>query len=338
MSKNDNSTQSFGLSDIFHFLGVAACAVLTFFSTIYVFYGNIIIAGFCAVIAFIVPYLIVDNMKRLKQDKELNKSDNTTPEMMLGGIYFVVVFLVLFVFHFHFIEVELSKKDEIKTAGLNKLKELKELKTAYEQSVAQKVNDFNTLFTTNFNNIKTADRTSRASFIEKLQTELGKGIDPIKLMDMPNDPSTAQDLEDARSRKEKTILQSYEQEALHKEYEEYTQNAQSVFDNWQNMKVVYYYNDIQNMYQTLLQAYKQKMPEFAYKETLTTNSAINLTSPISSLGNASAGGWLIALVVLLVMHFCILGKYLFAERPDVGPKLVSKRNNGSRPRGSIEIR
>lgn len=331
MSNKEEKTKIPILSKILNIVGLLFAAIFTFMGLIYVTYGNIWLSAFITIVVIIVLFFLSDRLLTLKIQQK--KKQDITPETAIGIIY-LIVFLVLLPFHFHFIDLDFNRKDVIKKAGLDKLDKLKVLKTKYEEAITDKKNQLNTLINTNFNNLKTADKNNRKLYADKLLETLGKGVDTEMLMSSPKEDGTAQAIEESKKRKEKTITQTYEQENLHKEYEAYYDKANKTFENWDRMKISYYYSDIDNMYKTMYKSYKDKMPDFAYQEKIQSKD-INITNPIDSVQSAGFGKLLIALVVLLILHLCILASYLIVERAEPTDKLT-RRTNRNTPIGGIQ--
>ncbi len=317
----------------FHFLGLITSGILTFMGTNYMFYGNIWIASFIALFSLIICYIIIDRLCFFK--KQQQRDIDYTPEIVLG-IVFTTIAIILMVIHHHYIDTDFNRKDEIKNAGLDKIKNLENLKLAYDQAVNAKVSEMKTNVASNYTQLKTADRRSRIEYVTKLKELLGKAVDEVKLLDAPAEAET--DITNAIKKKEKTINQIYEQDNLHKEYEEYTKKAQSVFENWSRTKLAYYFYDIDKMYANMHKEYKNKMKEFGYKDKIETKNTINITNPVESFTGASIIKILITFIVASLINLCIFIPYLSITRPDASNGLIRKKGGNNRNiQGNITI-
>jgi hypothetical protein len=305
------------LPTVFQILGFAALSTFVFMGLMYNFNDIKIVALITVVGVFLVAllsyYLFFWKTKKKRGNDEYS---NKMPETILGGGY-LIIGISLYVLSNHYFNIEFSKKDVLKTEAGIKANNFTQMLSAYQKRVNNKVQIFEIqvkdnqklLFNSNINTKNNAQRTLDSLLQNHYQdiTEINKALE---------------------SKKEFIANRQYDNKTITKDITDYLNEFNSVFSNWQITKLKYSFETVDNVFDNHYNNLKKKMPDFEFKPTNTTFQYPTISSSFST---ASFSSILLGLIIYLVAHIFILGKYLFTKR--VNNNLV----DGPRRKTSVSV-
>ena len=332
--KTNNSENGAGTaSKLLNALGAFAVTVFTAIGLLYVLHSNYLLAGLFSILILVAIMLLskflIDN--KTKQKIGFGKAvgttyDDNSSEYVLLGLYAIVA-LVSLPFIFHFIDIDFSRKAELKSSSVEKVTTINNLLTSYNDKVIEMQDEFETSANTNLSNYK-LDTKSAAK--DSLLALLGDGEFDI-FRTYPNSPSNRESeldelINGAVENKKTNIKNNYAlgkfgDKTVENDVSIYTKQAKNIFNNWQMTKVSDKYYDIDIYYTKLLKRINEKMPAFTH--TKDTTKDLKLDSAIHSLTNASALTYIIGLFSFLLFHYLVLIEYFKTRRVIADMKRMS---------------
>jgi hypothetical protein len=133
-------------------IGLIFTLLFSFIGGLYMFSGNILIAGIASVIFVVAIYYLIIKFCWEKENRK--RKGYPTSFYALFGLY-AFINLTLSVFVLHFVNVEFFEKEEIKKSGLNKVKGLQAIYKDYTDQYQTFTSDLESQFIENINAIKT---------------------------------------------------------------------------------------------------------------------------------------------------------------------------------------
>lgn len=304
-TEKKTSTEEIKLNPIamvFHYIGLLAFGLFSFLGLLHFFGGNIYVAGFITILELIVFWLVTDLLIKNKAKKP-GRTVTRKQEYLLLFLYMLIA-IAIFPFNFHSLEIEISQKDTIKTAGIAKLNALTELQNAYDKAIAYKKESYERSLDSAWTGYIGATSETKKTFKAFLEKELGSEISIDK-----------KNLDEKKTKKAEQFKNKYELNTEKQQIKEYYETTKLIFENWNRLKLSFYYNDIDQQYTNYYQKMRQKMPDFKYKDTIKAPQ-IAIGNIQSSFDNLSFLG--IALLIMIVMHACIMMPYIILERKGKG--------------------
>ena len=131
--------------------GLILTLLFSFIGGLYMFSGNILIAGLISVIFVVAIYYLIIKFCWEKENRK--RKGYPTSFYAMFGLY-AFINLTLSVFVLHFVNVEFFEKEEIKKIGLNKVKGLEEIYTDYETQYQTFTSTLESQFITNIYALK----------------------------------------------------------------------------------------------------------------------------------------------------------------------------------------
>lgn len=305
---NEGDANQFGIANVLSLLGLVGYVVFFLFGGIYVF--NIYLASFVSLVLLVILFLLSKEFVRQKT-KQREQTD-FRQEMVLGAGY-LVVFALSFLYTFHFIDVEFTRKSQLKIAGKRKIEKLSALEKAYFEEVQKKVDSIGTQVNTDSLAFFNRSRAQRAEPKVKLKELLGLDDDAF----VGNDGPIAERIGKERRKIIDQMKANYNlvKPVFDKTKRDYGQSKR-VFDGWQRFKIRYEYTaHLDTLYATMYQVAKKQMPDFNHPAKIDLPD-IAISQPMRSFGQASIGKKLGILVGMLLIHLLILLPYFRAERPE----------------------
>lgn len=318
-------------------IGLLSFLVSVFMGLIYILHGNLVYDIVFSLIAFGALWYLSSLLVDFKEKKK-NVSDDT-PEI-LAGIGYLIIALVCAFFIFHFINMDFNQKDNIKTEGIDKVNAARQVQDEYQKAVKGKANRFTTsVYTAARNFLNTPDYTNRAALVALTSTGISDAdmnryqrlrhslVEREKFLSIAN--KVAAD-------RSPIIEAKYELGNVSADFDSYCNNAMAVFENWQMLKVSYYYNNINAEAEKFGQAAKAKMPDFQYTPVAGKNLVID--NVFDSISNVSIGKILLIFGLIILLYLIILLPYITATR--VRPPLKRNKNyegEKTRIKGSVDV-
>ncbi|MBS1664763.1 MAG: hypothetical protein JST68_27200 [Bacteroidetes bacterium] len=291
-------------SDFLSYLGMAACVLFLFKGMIYVLHGNVVLCSFICAAVLLVLLFFPTQLVKFKQKSQ--KEPNHAPEISLSIVYAVLAF-AMFPFIFHSVDVEYTRKDEIKKAGLDKVAAIQELRTNYTLAVRNEANKNKVAALTEMNNYLTAFQPAKEGYKRQIERRF-----PGAVNFTANDMYIASRIKVLASRDSATISDKLTLDSLDKEFDEYQQKATSTFENWRLLTIGYYYDGCDSMYKKYYAVALTKLPSFSF--TKSYDKGRRFDNPFESLRDASMMILLLVIFLNLLVHACILAPYLIAGR------------------------
>ena len=131
--------------------GLILTLLFSFIGGLYMFSGNILIAGLISVIFVVAIYYLIIKFCWEKENRK--RKGYPTSFYAMFGLY-AFINLTLSVFVIHFVNVEFFEKEEIKKIGLNKVKGLETIYADYEAQYLTFSSTLESQFITNINALK----------------------------------------------------------------------------------------------------------------------------------------------------------------------------------------
>ncbi len=243
----DNKKKTNPVIIIFGLIGLIGVTMLSSVGLLYVLHGNILVT---AIISIAILASLAMLTKFLKDDKIKDKTRaNKKPEIILITVYFIIA-IISFPFIFHFINVDFSKKNELKTAGIEKAKTITDLIEEYNIAINSKIESFETKVDENLSEyIRTEDEIYKDSLI----VLIGE-ID----FTVYSSQEIKEQAEKAKKDEAKFIEDKYALGKIEISSETYVKNAKAIFEGWKLLKVSHAYYDIDNEYQKLYKVWQKK--------------------------------------------------------------------------------
>jgi len=300
---NEELKKASTISKLFNALGALALTILTTIGLFYVFHGNLIIVGILFIvilvgIMLISKYLIDNKLKKrsgTKSETMDTRIDNRKPEYILLSLYFLIG-IVLFPFIYHFIDVDFARKNELRIAGITKVKSITDLKIAYNDVVQDSINK----------KIMQIESIEKAYFFNKNNASTRNEL----LGFLNNNPSVLED-EDTKLKGEiKRIKhkvpvifeENYGLGNVETEINEYVEKASFVFEKWKMKDVSKYFLEIDKKFDEYYIIMTNKIPGFSFNKP--KSEEFNVDSPLYSLLNGTISR--IFLVFIFVMFLMVL--------------------------------
>ena len=296
------------LAHLFHYLGLAACGYMTFMGLIYISNGSVFSSAILALLVLVVFAVLVHYLCVWKAKKQRSNTDlqSKTPEVVLGGIYFVM-FLLATVACLEYLVIEMSQKDQIKRAGYDKIADLENLQKEYQAKIQVQKNEVRTKATASASYFQNTKGSARLTHQNDLDNLLGANTVATAL----RSGSFQQSIEQAAEAKADAIQRQYALDSFDKASEPLVRQSRQAFEGWNQLQVGFRYKDLDHFFVNYLARAKEKgLPDFSYEAKTPHESLFNLSSNINS------GGAMLALFIglLLIIHLCILAPYFSTER------------------------
>lgn len=309
---NENKTSMLPL--IFHAIGLIATIIFSFMGLSYILNGDLTLSILIPALAVFVLVILVHYLTYWKTKKQRSNDDmpNHTPEIILGMIY-GLLFLCLSVIGFHYLHINFSKKNEVRSSGLTRIKNLTNLGLQYTTAVQGKVNTLGTSAETakqNYINAPAGNKTAQAANINTL-------LDPFKPDYTLSGVNFENDFQKNLDEKKSSLETQYQSpvDSMKKAADVYIKDAESVFKNWKFLKLGYYYTDAKKFYERYYNKMTETMSDFTFDPEKDTE--IKFQDPLSSIKGSKIPATLLFFIILLVVHLCVLAPYFAAKRPEV---------------------
>jgi NADH:ubiquinone oxidoreductase subunit 6 (subunit J) len=137
--------------------GLILTLLFSFIGGLYMFSGNMLLAGLFSVIFVVAIYYLIIKFCWEKENRK--RKGYPTSFYALFGLY-AFINLTLSVFVLHFVNVEFFEKEEIKKIGLNKVKGLEDIYSDYETQYLTFTSTLESQFITNINALKSDPNNS----------------------------------------------------------------------------------------------------------------------------------------------------------------------------------
>jgi NADH:ubiquinone oxidoreductase subunit 6 (subunit J) len=131
--------------------GLILTLLFSFIGGLYMFSGNMLLAGLFSVIFVVAIYYLIIKFCWEKENRK--RKGYPTSFYALFGLY-AFINLTLSVFVLHFVNVEFFEKEEIKKIGLNKVKGLEDIYSDYETQYLTFTSTLESQFITNISALK----------------------------------------------------------------------------------------------------------------------------------------------------------------------------------------
>ena len=316
MSNQQPGDNRNALTDALSWLGTAGLAYAVFMGMIYA-YGNLWVAIVGALVIFLLAtglrmYLVV-----LKKRKDSYK--NKMPENIILGIV-TVVFLISFVFILHYLDIDFSRKAEIKNKGRAKLAHVSNMVESSISFAENKVDSFGILIDQRLENYLNNNYNDAGKW-NALVATFSDGDQRIKpsLEGETYYYNSRRNTIEGPLRARVKAAKEFEAEVKRELYSVGFLKDQNDAYIKNNRPVIF---DVDKHYARLYNTARSKMSDFTYPDPAAEN--LYLDDPLYALKNFNSKSILFALVAGGLLFFLILSDYLFFKRyvPDV--KLVDR--------------
>lgn len=210
--------------------GLILTLLFSFIGGLYMFSGNMLLAGLFSVIFVVAIYYLIIKFCWEKENRK--RKGYPTSFYALFGLY-AFINLTLSVFVLHFVNVEFFEKEEIKKIGLNKVKGLEEIYTDYETQYQNFTSTLESQFITNISALKSSP--SNIS-VKATLNAMPFNCDDGCITSLLNQPNLVQALQKrtAMLNEEFALKQK---ELIGENKEEYFEKAKQNITNWNRLEI-----------------------------------------------------------------------------------------------------
>jgi len=325
MTKNTSQEGQVGIiPTIFHLLGLIACTVLTFMGLAYTFGGNIFVAGFGALIALVILWVLANRLV-VEKTTERRKQDNSTEYVLLSA--YGCLFLVLFPFDFLSMDVEISQKEGIIKSGNAKIAHTTDLIAKFKAFVKDSTERLRVNVESNTDEMLRVAKPNKGYYLNKVKENLGEiKIDLSTHEASPDDKDIKDGIKKSinvsadlkitdikASLYKNNLLQAFDE--FEKESKPY---AEKVFADWNHLRVGQEYAMLDERYKKLSGHIKSNNNKFQHPP-IPVNK-IEMNNPLNNLSQATASSLLLIVGLLVIIHLCLLATYIAVPRAKSGLK------------------
>jgi len=307
----NNKSEVHVLFIVLRALGVILSLLGIGIGVLYFLHGQLVFSIVLALF-LVAPFVILSEVLKNLKIKE-RKSPYCKPEY-IGGALYAVFFVVALFFFAHFWNIELSKKDDLKRAGLNRLEEIKTMQNSYESFVTMKIQSYKDSLETATGSLFLATNAADINkYIKELDNLLGEGkVDYSKYMAYQNDSTIKNnilnEIELAKSDKIDLLNDKYDLGKANTDFVEFYNRATTVFNKWKMFELSKTFYDIDIEYSKLLELTKLKSNnEFSYKDL--EQSYFRIDNPFDISAN-----FFVALIIFALLNWLILSVYHKIDR------------------------
>ncbi len=286
-------------------------ATFSFAALVHTFNGDVWMSAFITLLIVVLLYILplrLAYFKSKKVRKQVGRAhEDKWQEKAILGVYAIMA-VPLFILVCHFINVEFHSKNRFKHDGLEGWNEVRRLETDYAGAISQKINILDANARSAYSQYQSASGATRKSALNTLNGFLGTSATEM----------SGDDFNNALSTKKNALQASHSLETFkaQKQVDAKVQEAEAAIKNWNLMKVGYYFDESDKVFNAMLSETKAKLPGFDYKRESSPDKALN--SPLGSLMNGGTKVMVLSLLIAVLTNLCVLAPYLSADRARVG--------------------
>ena len=301
------------IAKIFSTIGMIAVMPFTVVGLLYVLHGMILPTAFISIAILVAIVLLTKFLVNFKIKKRTYR--NLKPEIILISIY-IIIAIITIPFMFHFIDVDFSRKNELVVMGKDKANSIIALKDEYKRTIKNKQRTFKTSVD---DNLTEYFRTQQQVYKDSVENLIGKVNEFSEFIDDPDNEDVQtkikNQIEKSKEDGVERIEANYKLGIIDAKSDIYVENAIRTFVGWKFLKVSQIYYEIDNEYQKVYDAIKEKMPEFEYTQSQVQD--MKLDSAKNSFVKASVGKKILITLIIMILYAVVLLEYFTAERHEI---------------------